>query len=103
MHNVAARLVVLISGLTLLFFPAHAGAVGIFQEETVAAGRLDRANASRLDGGNHAFGVEVVDADTEMIEPARLCALLNAQHSAARQIKPMRILPLQNARGLEAK
>ena len=29
MHNVAARLVVLISGLTLLFFPAHAGAVGI--------------------------------------------------------------------------
>jgi len=29
MHNVAARLAVLISGLTLLFFPAHAGAVGI--------------------------------------------------------------------------
>ena len=75
--------------------------VRISHEEVVGGVSLHRADARGADRGSHPVGVERVHADTDVINPSAVLALLQDDDPAAREIEAVVVRTLDDSRRRE--
>lgn len=73
----------------------------ISHEEVVGGVSLHRADARGADRGSHPVGVERVHADTDVITPSAVLALLQDDDPAAREIEAVVVRTLDDSRRRE--